>query len=58
MQIIAKLLKNFGYQDISNSVKKHFLVLIKLCNFKVQCLDVPMEKGNLATLLNCCEKLF
>ena len=39
-------------------MKKSCLVL-KLCHFKVQCLDFPMKLGNLATfLLNFCGKLF
>ena len=34
---------NFWTKDISNGVKKSCVVL-KLCHFKVQCLDdVPME---------------
>ena len=38
---------------------KNFCLVLKLCHFKVQCLDFPMKIGNLASLLlNCCEKPF
>ena len=40
---------------MSNSVKK-FCLILELCHFKVQCLDITMKIGSLTTLLDCCEK--
>ena len=54
-------IKNYAIRHLNKFLyffyfMKNFCLVLKLYNFKVQCLDFPMKIGNLASLLNCCEK--